>query len=274
MNEGLSEAKSIFRENALKRLNLYEEANGILRIIDPSDWLAILVFLIMMVAILIWCIAGQIDMNVKAIGIVMPTNQIERSEDLVQKDKNSRAAVLRSMSELLAKKRGLYEKHYLTLVDLQRAETEYLAAVEELSHAPSLSDMTYRSESNENKDTQPLEALVFINHSEGKKIKIGMTGYVIPRGGSIFEYAYTLAKVKSISNYPVSKEYVYSLLGNMSLVDEFFSQGSPFLVRMSLEKNMGSALSPYINTGSAISAKIIYLTISPLNLILHINHQK
>ncbi len=124
---------------------------------------------------------------------------------------------------------------------------------------------------------QPLEALVFIRHLDGKKIKTGMKAYVLPSNLSDYEYGYIQGKVIEISQYPQSRESVYPYLGNMTLVEEFFKEGVPFLAKIQLEQKAGNASglfwtthkgAPFkIKPGSTVSVKVISKEISPLKLL-------
>lgn len=122
-----------------------------------------------------------------------------------------------------------------------------------------------------------LETLVFIKHSEGKKVGVGMKAYILPSNISAYEYGYIKGKIIEISEYPASKEAVYPYLGNTALVDEFFGSGAPFLAKIQLEKSnlnpSGFAWTtqkgtPFkIKPGSTVSVKLITKEISPLKLL-------
>lgn len=86
-----------------------------------------------------------------------------------------------------------------------------------------------------NSDT--LNIIAFVSHSDGKKITQGMTARVLPDTFNVFEHGYLLASVEEVSPYPVSRESIYPLLGNMQLADHYFQEGPPFMVRLSLLKS-------------------------------------
>lgn len=122
-----------------------------------------------------------------------------------------------------------------------------------------------------------LDALVFIDHMEGKKIKAGMAAYVLPSTVSPYEYGYIKGEVISISDYPLSKEFVYSYLGNINLVDEYFTHGSPFMakVRLLASSTSKSGLlwttrkgAPFkFEPGATVTVKIVSTECSPLKLL-------
>jgi hypothetical protein len=123
---------------------------------------------------------------------------------------------------------------------------------------------------------QPLSALVFVKHTEGNKITVGMSAYLLPSGFSFYDYGYIKAQVIHVSSYPITKEIAYFYLENMNLVDEFFMQGAPFMVEIRLEQDHTSTSGLAwttrgpafrINPGTMVTAKIIYKTCSPWQLM-------
>ena len=88
---------------------------------------------------------------------------------------------------------------------------------------------------------------------------------------------YIKGRVASVSKYPASKELAYLYLGNMNLVDEFFSGSVPFVVKIKLEKN-NKTMSGFswtthtgplfkIESGSIVTSKIVNKLCSPLKLL-------
>lgn len=251
---------------------------------------------------------------------------------------------LHTLNSILLKKKEIYLKHYLTIVDLEHATEEYNIAKEDLDKTIlTLQELPIKlkqlqTELNEKMDkytanfidskhnlekkivenrqgsliTSPvdgkiisihitrgspiaagktlftvltdnaeknLEAIVFINHTDGKKISVGMETYILPNTMTPYEHGYIKGKVVNISEYPASKESVFYYLGNMNLVDEFFKNGVPFIAKIQLLTNTQtkSGLSwttkkgaPYpINPGSTISAKIINKKAAPIQFLIH-----
>jgi hypothetical protein len=249
-------------------------------VIEASHWLRISMFFFILLGIFIWIIYGKVAMNISARGIIMPEDQMLLAEKFFNEDINGKEVILNSTKQLLDKKKLLYKKHYLSYVDLQQAEKEYLMAKEDSASSLYMSyfnmDRTLFKQDHTAHD-QPLEALVFVNYTQGKKVAAGMKAYLLPSMISAYEYGYIKGIVSSVSRYPISKELAYSYFGNMNLVDDFFSQGVPFLVKIHLERNQNtlSHLSwttkqgtPFtIDAGSAVSVKIVQHECSPLGLL-------
>lgn len=123
-----------------------------------------------------------------------------------------------------------------------------------------------------------LEALIFINHADGKKVRTGMDVYLLPSEFSAYDYGYIHGRVVEVSEYPASKESANVYLANMNLVDEFFSSGVPFMVRVVLlqnkeNKNQLSWTSKtpapnLIKPGTLVSADINIESASPFHFLL------
>lgn len=128
------------------------------------------------------------------------------------------------------------------------------------------------------KQDHKLEALIFVSQADGKKINHGMNAYILPNDLSVYDFGYIKGQVIGVSAYPATKESVYAYLGNASLVDHYFVNTVPYMVRIALTikeqtKNQllwttkrGSA--HCVKPGNAVSAKIIINRVSPLKLFL------
>lgn len=273
-------AKSLFRENAINSINAPEEIQRCLKVVSTSSWIRISILLSVLIAILIWGFYGQVTMVVLANGIIIPLNQLRQTEKSLQDNLaiyQERAAILK---KLLQQKKILFINHYLTIVDFSKAQQEYLSAKEEFEKMAKDVDANTSNLIPDMRvnDSSDFFALVFVNHADGKKISPGMNAYVLPSTVSVYDYGYIKAKVFSVSEYPVSKETAYAYLGNKSLVDEFFSKGTPIMLKLVLcnnEKNKKQfdwtskiAAPVTIRPGTKIDVKIIYKESSPVQLLV------
>jgi len=271
---------NLFRQNAINNLNSLDDIHSVLKIINPSEWLWIMVSMLALTAILIWGLFGTITLNVDAPGILFPTDKLTEIESLISQTIKDRTEKVASLDDLYNKKKRMFEKHYLTIDDLLKAKEEYIAAREDLSNPNKNSYMSLTEDSSNtsiNSSNTTLEALVFVDHLQGKKITVGMDAYILPNSFSQYDYGYIYGKVVSISEYPISKQLAYSYIGNMNLVDEFFLRGAPFIVKIQLktDRSMVSGLSWTtklgsnfsIQPGTMVSTKIIYKKCSPFRFI-------
>lgn len=81
---------------------------------------------------------------------------------------------------------------------------------------------------------QGMDAIIFIQPQDGKRVKVKMDAFVSPSIVKKEEYGSIRGKVITVSSYPISSEALSALLHNDELVKEFTKQGSPIAVRIRL----------------------------------------
>lgn len=123
------------------------------------------------------------------------------------------------------------------------------------------------------KRSADLQALVFVSHDEGKKVKVGMPAQVFPATRTR-NRAYVHAVVQSISPFPVSKTGLQPYLGDSSLIEQYTASGSPYLVTLRLKKrkagldwSIPAEAKTSLALGEAVQARIIYQSLSPYDFI-------
>jgi hypothetical protein len=267
---------SIFRTNAINHLNSLEDIQSSLKIVNPGAWIWVVISMLVLLGILIWGVFGSITLTTNAQGIIFPAHTLSESERLINQNSKDHQEKIIAFEKLLNKKNILYRKHLLTESDILRAKEEYLSAKEEPSNLIKNSYLP-ASYSKENSTNTLLDSLIFIDHTQGKKISEGMKVYILPNQFSSYDYGYINARVVSISEYPISKQLAYSYLGNINLVDDFFANGAPYIARVRLQKNnttksgiawttkLGSPSS--IQPGTIVLAKIIYKKCPPIKFL-------
>lgn len=272
--------KKIFRENAIRSFNSLEDTRSSMRIIQPAAWLWISMFVCIFTGLMIWVVAGTVEFSVDADGIILPEDNVKESESMLLANLNDHQEKIQTMQRLVNNKEKMLKKGFITINDYVQAKSDYESSKKEISDVSRESYLSHlrpvfsTSVSSNNHD---LIALVFIDAKEAKNIISGMQAYLLPSGMSAYEYGYVKGTVLSISEYPVSKEMVFSYLGNQNLVDVFFKNGSPFMakVRLSRAAQTPSGLAwtskrgPAFNlqSGTMTSVKVVYQQYSPLRLV-------
>ncbi|OGT62500.1 MAG: hypothetical protein A3E85_00625 [Gammaproteobacteria bacterium RIFCSPHIGHO2_12_FULL_45_12] len=122
-----------------------------------------------------------------------------------------------------------------------------------------------------------LEAIVFVSHLNGKKIKKGQRVYVLPDHLSAYESGYIKGKVISVTEYPAAKESMHAYIANEALIAPFYQGGAPFMVNVSLAADAGTvshlawtSIGGYqglIQTGTTVTAKVVVRNCSLWQLI-------
>ncbi len=280
MTNSISNTKSIFRENALNSLNAITDIQYSLKVVDVKSITYLMAAFLIFSGIVIWGIFGSLTVEIPATGILLTSQQIEIAEQRDREAREEKRVSLEEKKSLLLKKQMLYDKHYLTIDEVDKARQEYLDAKSNMNTYsiayPEQLDRLF--DDADFSKLAPMEALVFVSHDQGKKIVKGSQAYLLPSTLSSYEYGYINGSVRSISEFPATKESVYAYLGNASLVDEYFSGGSPFVVKIKLESRPGSASglrwttdngAPFrIDAGSVVSAKIISSHYRPYQLLM------
>lgn len=82
---------------------------------------------------------------------------------------------------------------------------------------------------------RPLEAVIYVPALDGKRIRPGMEVRISPSTVKAEEYGFMLAKVRRVSDFPVSPEGLSRVLRNDSLVEVLSGQGAPVEVQITLE---------------------------------------
>jgi hypothetical protein len=270
----------LFRQNAINSLNAINDIQGSLKVIQPGYWLIILAFLSILIGVGIWSMYGKVSLIVEGKGIFIPSDKVQKSETFFVESLKDREQAMNSIKEILDRKKELYRDHFLTSVELAQSEKEYVIAKEESASPLKGSYINIQRPSfkvDVTASSPEMEALVFVGHIEGKRISAGMKVYILPGTLSPYEFGYIVGHITSVSEYPASKEWVYSYLGNMNLVDDFFSGEAPFIVKIKLDVNAKTKSglswttkngSPFkIDEGTSVSAKIVYKESHPYQLL-------
>ncbi|MHB1220414.1 MAG: hypothetical protein ACYC0J_00240 [Gammaproteobacteria bacterium] len=257
------DVNGLFRENAIKHLNAVEDLQKTLKVVNPADWWGIVVVVLILLAILLWGLFGRVYLSVEGSGILLTGTDIKKSEHIINQLVNGRLGMAARLEELYKKKKLMYEKHYLTLDELLKAEKDYLIAQEDVDGPDKLLLAKTQSSMQMSHINTDLQALIFVDHVQGKKITQGMQAYLLPKNQSQYNHNYIKGRVLTVSNYPISKQLAYAYLGNMNLIDDFFISGAPFLVKIALEQD--SVSDP--EAGCIVNAKIIFNKVSPIQFI-------
>jgi HlyD family secretion protein len=127
-------------------------------------------------------------------------------------------------------------------------------------------------------ENEDLEAITYVNGTEGKRIEAGMKVKLAPSTVEVEEYGFIWGTVTYVSEYPSSYQGMLRVLGNESLAESFLSQsGPPIAVRLSLDKDentfsgykwtSGDGPPTKIRTGTICGARIEVKESSPVELL-------
>jgi HlyD family secretion protein len=277
--KNISPNKSLFRQSALNH-SQNTTTQSALVIVKPAAWLFILCALCFLIALTSWGWFGKVELTTPALGIIVADKDFKEAEKLLKDNIMEHQEKLATLYELFIRQKQLYSNHYITINELERTRQDYLNAKEQLAvlsrqNVIALVKPLFHEKSLSNNPT--MDSLLFVSHNAGKKIKPGMNVYVLPNTITAYEYGYLRGEVLDISEYPVTKETVNSYLGNMSLIDEFFQGGAPFMVKVRLTANTNTPsglawTSPTgpdfkVEAGTTVTARIVNRITAPVSLI-------
>lgn len=125
--------------------------------------------------------------------------------------------------------------------------------------------------------SKDLQAIVYVNPKEGKKIEHKMNVKLSPSTVEVEEYGYITGTVENVSEYPSTYQGMLRTLGNLELVKTFTKDGPPIAVIVRLDKDSTNYsgytwTSKYgpkveIKSGTLCLAKIVTEKRRPISLL-------
>ncbi|MGB0403025.1 MAG: NHLP bacteriocin system secretion protein [Salibacteraceae bacterium] len=124
---------------------------------------------------------------------------------------------------------------------------------------------------------EEIEAIVYVNAREGKKVKVGMDVNLSPSTVEVEKFGYIKGTVIQVSDYPTTFEGMLNTLQNKQLVESFFDGLPPIAVRISLKTDnnisgykwtSGEGPDVEIKSGTLCNSKIIVKNKRPISLVL------
>lgn len=127
--------------------------------------------------------------------------------------------------------------------------------------------------------TGEYEAVVYVPAIEGKKVKVGMTARLAPSIIKPEEYGFIMAKVKTVSAFPVTRDYLMNELGgDEHLVQGLLSEGSAIEFVADLEEDpstpsgfrWSSSQGPDVKleSGTLCQTSIVLERVRPISLLV------
>lgn len=309
------EEKKLYRKVALDRLSSPEQLDRLMTITRPTGWLALLGIAVVVISALIWGIWGSIPTKIYGEGIlirgggihhIVPLHsghltdiRIEEGDTIKKGQVVARISQSELESEMVQLNREIEKLKSENIDDpqiiskvkrLEEIREDFLARTRIVSSdegrvlevmkkqgnfishdEPLLSFEAYRG------GTRELETFLFAPAAQGQMIEPGMDVQVDPFMFKREEYGFINGKVMSVSEYPVSHQWMMNLLENEELVRAFSQGGAPVVVRVELIPESGN-MSGYqwsagpgpqsrIESGSLISGAVIIKEEPPLNKI-------
>ncbi len=123
-----------------------------------------------------------------------------------------------------------------------------------------------------------LQVILYVATSDGKKVKAGMKVKVAPLSVKKEEFGTLIGVVQQVSEFPVTREGMQSVLQNSALVQRFEMHGAPYAARVNLIKSMetpsgyrwtsGRGPNLQVSTGTTVVAEVTVREVSPISLVM------
>lgn len=124
----------------------------------------------------------------------------------------------------------------------------------------------------------PLECLLYVPATDGKKVRPGMDVRVSPSTVKQEEFGFMIAKVKSVSDFPVSPEGLRKRLRNDRLAEQLAGKGAPLEVVAELQPDKdtpsgfkwSSSKGPptQVYSGTQTTGSVVVETKTPISYVL------
>lgn len=133
-------------------------------------------------------------------------------------------------------------------------------------------------EEQDNKDHDPMSAILYVSADKGKNIRAGMEAKIYPGTVNKQEYGHINAYVESVGDYVTSMEEMKNMLGDETLVQSFAGAGPVMQVRCTLKKD-ASTKSGYewsnrkgakveLMPGTTVNADIVVEKKAPITMLI------
>lgn len=269
---------SLFREKALHHLNNQHGLNPVMLKIDSYGWLGLMIVFVLMTAIIIWSIYGEISITIRSQGIILTTNELTKIDHYLQKNWYEQNKRLSNLAELLKYKRKLFQKHMLTLNDIEKAQDEYDEVKHHLRSAILNNELSFSPYvfKEQQDDFSKRAAVIFLDPHIAPQVMRGMPVFLLPTIYSAYQHGYIRGYVSEISTYPVSRDLALLYLGNQDLAASFFKEDAPYMAIITLENKPASTELVWtskkgapkkILSGTLISAEIAIKRCSLMQII-------
>ena len=267
--------KSLFRQEAMDKTLSPDELDRLMRVTRPRGWLALIALLALVAAAVAWGVLGSIP-------IVM------NGEPGVLLGGDSRHQIVSQISGLVTEvkvKSGNTIKEGEVIATVRSnsgTESDVLSlyggrldsvVVEKGMLVKRGQDVAVVKSAK-----KPLEAFIFVPGEQGKQLKEGMKVQVLPSTVKAEEYGYIEGKVTSVSQFPVTKDEMFLLLENQSLVDTLRTRDAQLRVDVKLHKDPSTPSGfkwsssngpPFtITRGTLCTANFVLGEERPVNLVL------
>lgn len=231
----------IFRDKALEQLAMPEQIDRLVAVTSARGWLALLGLTLIVLSGVVWGFFGVVDIQVSGKGILMGTGGIHDvyhpSEGIVDKmhvqmgeaiGTGDIIAIVKSEDQLTG---VLTETKVIApvsgrIVEVKVKNNDYLAPTSPVVSIEGIQ-----------KGEKALDGFIYVPAEEAMRVTVGMKVFLVPESTQKEDDGYLMGKVVSVTPYPITKQYLHTILENEEIVDLFFNQGPIIEVKVDLIEN-------------------------------------
>ena len=270
---------TLFRRQALARLNDIDELDRLVTVTKPRAWLTLGAVAAIIIAALVWASFGRLDTSVSGEGILLSGGYVMRvtSPDAGQLDSLSVAlgqhvtagqtvgivVTGTGQTSSPAGRTQVVSPYTGMVVSLQAYPGQFLTPGAPVITVEPLS--------------APLEATIYLPVEMSNQVRPGQEVQVTPATVSVDQYGFMRARVSYVANLPATPESMQAVLQNEFLVQQFAAAGPVIRVQATLVPDRGNP-SGYawstssgpdfrISTGTPCTARIVLSRSAPITYV-------
>lgn len=227
--------KPLFRQAALERLSSPDQLDQMGRVTRPRSWLSLLALSLVLLAALVWGFLGRLPVQVTGQGILLSANGLH---SIVSPVTGQVVGVDFGVGDVVQAGQIVAHVSESGQADALPVISPYSGRIVERlvdvgspieKNAPLLNLEGLNPEGRVD-----LEAVIYMDPAEGKKIHPGMEVQVSPSTVRREEYGFMLGQVASVGQFPATPQGMLRVLGNSELVKTLAGGGAPIEVRVTL----------------------------------------
>jgi multidrug efflux pump subunit AcrA (membrane-fusion protein) len=269
--------RSIFRKVALDRLSSPEQLDQLLRVTDRRGWLALTAIGMLLATAVLWGILGTASSKISGEGLLMRHGGLRTVVSSYLGEVTDFHVAVGDVIDQGQVVASLFQSSPGALNQLRYVASPYSGRVLEImTDVGSFVREGTRLLNLEPLD-EPLEVVVYVSSSDGKRVQPGMQVEISPATVRPEEYGYLRGRVRSASAFPVTREGMARVMGTADLATQFSAAGQPYEIVVDLERDpesfsgfRWSSRGPdvTIEAGTMCSAKIVIEQQRPIELVI------
>jgi multidrug efflux pump subunit AcrA (membrane-fusion protein) len=266
---------SLFRREALARLDDIDELDRLVTVTHPRAWLTLGAVAALIITALIWASVGRLATTVSGDGILLAGNYVMRVTTVEGGQLESLDATLGqqvsagdTVATVLSSPSGSAPATHGAVVSPYTGKVVSLQAYPGQYVAPGAPLLTIEPSG------VPLTATLYLPVDTGKKIRRGQEVQVMPANANVDQYGFIPARVTFVADLPSTPESMQAVLQNDFLVQQFAAGGPAIRVEARLQPDP-TTVSGYawsssdgpamkISAGTTCSARIILERSAPI----------